>query len=141
LRSEWVAGFDRNPRPNSSESAGNPRLSALHVGFLARARACRCPLRTHFSLAGLARRSFSEGGNRPSETSCEGLSGQLGMPSRIVRLSPHGSSLPGGSGLANLPGAVANRIGDATASLRLTRTSLEDAPQERRYALCSTSTI
>ena len=42
--------------------------------------------------------------------------GSLGSPSGIVRLSSHGSSLPGGAGLADLPGAVASRIGDATAS-------------------------
>jgi hypothetical protein len=56
-----------------------------------------------------------------------------GMPSEIMRRphTAHGSSLPGGAGLANLPDAVANRIGDTTASLRLARTPLEDAPQER----------
>jgi hypothetical protein len=78
-----------------------------------------------------SRRAHASTRNRPSEASLKGFSGRLGMPSRIVRLSPHGSSLPGGAGLANLPGAVANRIGDATAPLRLARTPLEDAPQER----------
>ena len=40
---------------------------------------------------------------------CSPLSG---IPSRIVRQPhmPHGSSLPGGAGLANLPGAAANRL-------------------------------
>ena len=40
---------------------------------------------------------------------CSPLSGS---PSRIVRrpCSTHGSSLPGGAGLANLPGAAANRF-------------------------------
>ena len=33
-----------------------------------------------------------------------------GIPSGIVRHSTHGSSLPGGAGLANLPGAAANRL-------------------------------
>jgi len=36
--------------------------------------------------------------------------GSLGSPSGIVRLSSHGSSLPEGAGLADLPGAVASRI-------------------------------
>jgi hypothetical protein len=40
---------------------------------------------------------------------CEGLSGHLGSPSGIVRLSSHGSSLPEGAGLASLPGTVASR--------------------------------
>jgi hypothetical protein len=35
---------------------------------------------------------------------------------------PHGSSLPGGAGLANLPGAAANRIRRRHDRLRLTRT-------------------
>ena len=70
------------------------------------------------SFVGLCLR-FDRHRNRPSETSVQASRGSLGIPSGIVRLSSHGSSLPGGAGLASLPGAVANRIGDATASLRL----------------------
>ena len=94
-------------------------ITALHVGFLARARARRCPAFAE-ATAGKPARAGSVDWNRPSEASFEGLSGQLGMPSEIVRQPrPHGSSLPGGAGLANLPGAVANRIGDTTASLAI----------------------
>jgi hypothetical protein len=63
------------------------------------------------------------------------------MPSEIVRLSPHGSSLPGGAGLANLPGAAANRIGDATASLRLTGTPPEAPLRSEDKTICSTYSI
>ena len=69
--------------------------------------------------------------NHPSDASFKASRGSLGTPSGIVRLSSHGSSLPGGAGLASLPGAVANRIGDATISLRPTGPPPEGAPQER----------
>src|SRR5262249_41088439 len=94
---------------------GYARLAALHVGFLARARARRCPP------PGPKPRDR----NHPSETSSEASRGSLGSPSGIVRLSSHGSSLPGGAGLASLPGAVANRIGDATVSLAIQGTPHE----------------
>jgi hypothetical protein len=78
LRSISQAGRAGLSEASCVPSDGDARLSALHVGFLARARACRCP-------------AFPP-------RSC----GQPHMP--------HGSSLPGGAGLANLPGAAANRI-------------------------------
>jgi hypothetical protein len=55
---------------------------------------------------------------------CSPLSGG---PSRIVRRphSTHGSSLPGGAGLASLPGAAANRIRGRHTSLRLAGSPLE----------------
>jgi hypothetical protein len=55
---------------------------------------------------------------------CSPLSG---IPSRIVRQPhmPHGSSLPGGAGLANLPGAAANRLQGHHSLARLTGSPLE----------------
>jgi hypothetical protein len=108
----------RNP------ATGTLAFTALHVGFLARARARRYPSPAIAEAMGGI-------GTTRLQPLAKASRGSLGSPSGIVRLSSHGSSLPEGAGLADLPGAVANRIGDATASLRLTRTPLEDAPQER----------
>ena len=80
-------------------------ITALHVGFLARARARRCPL------LAVAEASADIGTTR-LKPFLGASRGSLGMPSGIVRLATHGSSLPGGAGLASLPGAAANRIGD-----------------------------
>src|SRR5262252_7762552 len=88
---------------------GTLAFTALHVGFLARARARR--YRSSFAQKGF-------GGFEPPvwDLFVKASRGSLGSPSGIVRLSSHGSSLPEGAGLADLPGAVASRIGDATAS-------------------------
>jgi len=56
-----------------------------------------------------------------------------GSPSRIVRQPhmPHGSSLPGGAGLANLPGAVANRLRGHHSLAPTCRIASRSAPHER----------
>jgi hypothetical protein len=69
-----------------------------------------------------------------------------GIPSGIVRRSPHGSSLPGGAGLANLPGAAANRLRGRHSLAPPCRIASRSAPQERGwvgymydYVMCQVS--
>ena len=57
--------------------------------------------------------------------------GSLGSPSGIVRLSPHGSSLPEGAGLASLPGAAANRTRGHHSLARHSRIASRSAPHEQ----------
>ena len=63
---------------------------------------------------------------------CSPLSGS---PSRIVRQPhmPHGSSLPGGAGLANLPGAAANRFRGHHSLAPLYRIASRSSPHERGW--------
>jgi hypothetical protein len=63
---------------------------------------------------------------------CSPLSGS---PSRIVRQPhmPHGSSLPGGAGLANLPGAAANRFRGHHSLAPPCRIASGGAPLERGW--------
>jgi len=76
------------------------------------------PPPTAFAREGGLRWSRGFGGFRTTRLKplAKASRGSLGSPSGIVRLSSHGSSLPEGAGLADLPGTVASRIGDATAS-------------------------
>ena len=143
-----MAAFDmRNPdqhvritlRRPAFPSDGDARLAALHVGFLARARA-----RRYLSLPALKlRRTSPPSLTAPADRTArlrplsKASRGSLGIPSGIVRLATHGSSLPGGAGLANLPGAVANRIGDTTALLRLSDTPPEAPLGSKVDAICS----
>jgi hypothetical protein len=70
-----------------------------------------------------------------------GISGQgpcsplSGGPSRIVRRphSTHGSSLPGGAGLASLPGAAANRIRGHHSLAPTYKNASRSAPHERGW--------
>ena len=69
---------------------------------------------------------------------CSPLSGS---PSRIVRQPhmPHGSSLPGGAGLANLPGAAANRLRGHHSLAPPCRIASGGSPLERGWMVPSIS--
>ena len=85
-------------------------FTALHVGFVARARARRYPAFAE-ATAGKPARAKARALEPPvCDHFVMASRGSLGSPSGIVRLSSHGSSLPGGAGLADLPGAAANRL-------------------------------
>jgi hypothetical protein len=105
-------------------------FTALHVGFLARARARRSPIVR-------LRQRLRRTGSRPSETSFEGLSGQ---PRQSLRdRAPFlrtGHRYPKEQVSRTSPARSLAASGDATVSLRLARTPLEDAPQDRDW--CNT---
>ena len=65
--------------------------------------------------------------------------GSLGSPSGIVRLSSHGSSLPGGAGLAGLPGTVASRIRRRHGLAPPCKDAPRRRPSGTRMTLCSMS--
>ena len=114
----------RNP------ATGTLAFTALHVGFLARARARRYP-------SPAIAEAMADIGTTRLRPLAKASRGSLGSPSGIVRLSSHGSSLPGGAGLADLPGTVASRIGDATASPAIQGSPHEAPLVDEVSAICS----
>jgi hypothetical protein len=124
-----------------SPATGTLAFTALHVGFLARARARRCPAFAKASAGKPARAQSSGIGTARLGPLAKASRGSLGSPSGIVRLSSHGSSLPGGAGLAGLPGTVASRIRRRHGLAPPCKDAPRRRPSGTRMTLCSMSPV
>ena len=114
------------PALRSWRTTGGPGVRSICANRASPA----CMRRLAFPATGRSPFGAPRGISGPGPGPCSPLSG---IPSRIVRQPhmPHGSSLPGGAGLANLPGAAANRLRGRHSLAPPCRIASRSAPHER----------